>query len=162
MILPLWEILASVPDGRRIFVEFKCGGGPETLVDALPDATESPDKVVLISFDLDLMRGVKRLFPRDLAYLVAEQKQATGQWQPGTSQIVDKATRAGLDGVDLANTLAVDREAVKRIHDVGLACCLWTVNLKECADRLIEAGVDSLTMDDPRLLLAEDEGESGM
>jgi hypothetical protein len=98
-----------VPDGRRIFVEFKYGGGPKTLVDALPDATESPDKVVLISFDLDLMRGVKRLFLRDLAYLVAEQKLAIGQWQPGTSQIVDEATRAGLDGVDLANTLVVDR-----------------------------------------------------
>ena len=109
MILPLREILASVPDGQRIFVEFKYGGGPKTLVDALPDATESPDKVVLISFDLDLLRGVKRLFPRDLAYLVAEQKLAIGQWQPGTSQIVDEATRAGLDGVDLANTLVVDR-----------------------------------------------------
>mgnify|MGYP006211918153 CR=1 FL=1 len=126
------------------------------------DVTETPEKVVLISFDLDLMRDVKRSLPRHQAYLVAEQKKDAGQWEPATGEIVDKATEAGLDGVDLSNTLAVDRDAVKRIHKAGLACCIWTVNLREDADRLIEAGVDSLTMDDPRLLAAENEVESGM
>ena len=117
---------------------------------------------MLISFDLDLLRDVKRTFPGHLAYLVAEQKKDAGQWQPATSEIVDRAIEAGLDGVDLSNTLAVDRQAVNQIHDAGLACCIWTVNLKEDADRLIEAGVDSLTMDDPRLLACENEGEPGM
>lgn len=164
-VLPLREIIASVPDGRRIFVELKCGGGTEALealAEALQDVAESPEKVVLISFDLDLLRDVKRTFPGHLAYLVAEQKKDAGQWQPATSEIVDRAIEAGLDGVDLSNTLAVDRQAVNQIHDAGLACCIWTVNLKEDADRLIEAGVDSLTMDDPRLLACENEGEPGM
>lgn len=153
-VLPLREIFASVPDDRRIFVELKSGAGTgtlEALADALRDVTESPEKVVLISFDLDLMREVKRKFPTHQAYLVAEQKKADG-WQPTAREIVDQAVEARLDGVDLSNTLAVDREAVNLIHDAGLACCIWTVNLKEDADRLIQAGVDSLTMDDPRLL----------
>lgn len=154
-VLPLREIIASVPDDRRIFVELKCGAGAETLqalADAVRDVAESPQKVVLISFDLDLMREVKREFPMHRAFLVAKQEKDTGEWQPTAREIVDKAIEAGLDGVDLSNTLAVDREAVNLIHSAGLACCIWTVHLKEDADRLIEAGVDSLTMDDPRLL----------
>ena len=150
---PLREIIATVPDGRRLFVELKSGSGTvAALEEALCDVTASPEKVVFISFDLDLMREVKRNCPEHLAYLVAEQKEAGGEWHPSAREIVNRALDARLDGVDLSNTLAVNGEAVDLIHEAGLACCIWTVNLKEDAERLILARVDSLTMDDPRLL----------
>lgn len=154
-VLPLREFIASVPDDRRIFVELKCGEEEDTveaLAEALADVSTNPSRVVLIGFDLALMRQAKQSFAQHSCYLVARQDETPDGWTPTAQELSAAAVAAGLDGVDLSNTLAVDRSAVKSIHDAGLACCIWTVKNIQDAVRLIEAGVDSLTMDDPRLL----------
>lgn len=149
----LREVVATVPDGRRLFVELKCGHGTvDALASPLADVAICPEKVVLIGFDRELIRSVKERYPRHHAYLVAEQKLDGTAWSPPVGEILESALEAGLDGVDLSNTLAVDRAAVDVVHEAGLSCCIWTVNSLDDARRLIEAGVDSLTMDDPRLL----------
>ena len=149
----LREIIATVPDGKRLFVELKCeSAAVDALAGPLADVAEAPQKVALIGFDRDLMRAVKQRYSKHKAFLVAEQKLDGQVWRPTVDELIVAAMDAGLDGLDLSNTLAVDREAVNQIHEAGLSCCVWTVNSLDDVRRLIEAGVESLTMDDPRLL----------
>jgi len=162
-IVTLNKVIATVPRERRLFVELKCSAAAadEAVIDALSDPLEevvcSPEEVVLIGFDLGLMTRVKTEFPQHEVFLVAEQNRTEqAVWLPPTVEIVEAAVSAQLDGVDLSNTPAVDRAAVACVHEAGLSCCIWTVSLIEDALRLIEAGVDSLTMDDPCLLNVPD------
>jgi len=48
----------------------------------------------------------------------------------------------------------VDKEFVDLVHARGLQVGAWTVNDVEEAKRLLDAGTDSLTTDDPRTMLA--------
>jgi glycerophosphoryl diester phosphodiesterase len=182
-VVTLREVLATVPDGKRLFVELKCGTGAvnaharrvysghgigfsapisaesvqnkQTLValeEPLVEVAATPQKVVLIGFDLDLMKAVKQRHSAHKVFLIAEQKLDGEVWQPTVEELIEAAKTAKLDGLDLSNTLAIGRSSVSQIHEAGLSCCIWTVNSLDDARRLIEAGVESLTMDDPRLL----------
>jgi glycerophosphoryl diester phosphodiesterase len=150
----LSEVLASIPQHRRLYVELKCG--PEIL-DALPPVLNLikhvPESVVMISFDSDLLAAVKQRFPQHRALHVVEQQQtANGTWSPSAAEIIDHCRSRGFDGADLSNTEAITREAIDQFKAVGLATCVWTVNTIEDARRLIEAGVDGITTDHPKLL----------
>jgi glycerophosphoryl diester phosphodiesterase len=149
----LREVVATVPERKRLFVELKCGSAAvDALEGPLANVVLAPQKVALIGFDQEVMRMAKERYPVHEVFLIARQKLDDEVWRPSVDELIEAATAAGLDGLDLLNTLAVDREAVNRIHEAGLSCGVWVVNSLEDAQRLIEAGVESLTMDDPRLL----------
>ena len=48
----------------------------------------------------------------------------------------------------------VTPEKVKQAHGGGLKVIAWTANTEEVWARLIEAGVDEIITDDPRVLIA--------
>ncbi len=150
----LAEVIETIPLGKRLYVELKCGEEIlEPLAEVLANVRARPESVVLIGFDPELMPAAKRRFPQHRVFQVVEQTlQPNGQWLPSIDEIRTHCVRHKLDGADLSNTLGVDRAAVERLKDVGLGVCIWTVNRIEDARRLIDAGVDSLTTDDPRLL----------
>ncbi len=150
----LSEVLASIPEHRRLYVEVK--SGPE-IMDALPPVLNLvkhvPQSVVLIGFEAELMAALKKRFPQHRTMLVVEQLQsASGSWSPNAAEIIDRCKSLGLDGADLSNTTAVDRASVDQLKAAGLATCVWTVNTIEDARRLIEAGVEGITTDHPKLL----------
>jgi glycerophosphoryl diester phosphodiesterase len=171
------NILATIPSGRRLFVELKGGEIDAThpaIVSALQHdlaATKSaPESVVLISFYPALLRAAKQALPEFDALLVVQQKPvseasetasenadetSTTQWNPSFDKIIDVAVSSGFNGVDLSNTEAVTPETIAQVRQPKLASCIWTVNSVDDARRLITTGVDSLTTDDPRTLLTE-------
>lgn len=150
----LAEVIATIPRGKRLYVELKCEADIlDPLADVLASVRDHPESVVLIGFDPELMPAAKRRFPQHKVFQVVEQTQsAPGIWTPSIDEITAHCVRHGLDGADLSNTLGVDRAAVDKLKSAGLGVCIWTVNMIEDARRLIDAGVDSLTTDDPRLL----------
>jgi glycerophosphoryl diester phosphodiesterase len=149
----LRDVIATVPNGKRLFVELKCGPAAiDALAGPLAEVAATPQKAVLIGFDLELLKTAKERYSAHEVFLVARQKQDGGEWRPPVDELIAAATATGLDGLDLLNTVAVDRKAVDQIHEAGLSCGVWVVNSLDDALRLIEAGVESLTMDDPRML----------
>jgi glycerophosphoryl diester phosphodiesterase len=170
-IAELPQILATIPSGRRLFVELKGGGDPAThaeIVSALQrdltDGNCSPGSVVLISFYPALLRSAKQSLPDFDAFLVVEQTQdilepdgsgsSIGQWIPSIAEIIDVAQSSNFDGVDLSNTAVLTDDAINSIHQANLKSCVWTVNSIGDACRLARSGIGSLTTDDPRAMIA--------
>ena len=170
-IAELPQVLATIPTGRRLFVELKGGDDLAThsaIVSALQrdlaEGNRSPTSVVLISFYPALLRSAKQALPDFEAFLVVEQTQAlpdadhrvsgTDQWEPSIDEIIDVAQSSKIDGVDLSNTAALTDDAINSIHQANLKSCVWTVNSVDDARRLARAGLVSLTTDDPRAMIA--------
>lgn len=168
----LSQILASIPTGHRLFVELKGGddtANHEAILAALKRdlsvLSSTPKSVVLISFYPALLSLVKQSLPEFDAFLVVQQKPDTSSfgseesaadtWSPTIDEIINVAVSSGYDGVDLSNAAAVINVSVEAIHQANLVSCVWTVNSVDDARRLANAGVGSLTTDDPRTMLAE-------
>lgn len=169
------NVLAAIPNGRRLFVELK-GGEVESTHPAIVSALQrdlaatdfAHESIVLISFYPALLRVAKLALPEFEALLVVQQEpvqepsvptsnyasnDSAIQWDPSISRIIDVAVSSGFNGVDLSNTAAVTGESITEVRQANLASCIWTVNSVEDARRLVTVRVDSLTTDDPRTLL---------
>ena len=142
------ELLAIIPTGKRFFIEVKIG--PEAipeLVRCLDRAKKAPEQTVIISFNYETCIEAKKQLPKLKNYWLVSQKQdkQTKQWKPTAAEIIEKAKKAGVDGVDVQATEPVNAEFVKAAHDAGLEFHVWTVDDPEKAKRLAAMGVDGIT-----------------
>ena len=95
----LESILATIPDGKRIFLEIKCG--PEIVpefVRVLKASGRPASQFAVISFNYDSIRESKKALPELEHYLLSEYKidPMTSEW-PEISAVIAKATEAHLD-----------------------------------------------------------------
>lgn len=154
--LPLLEeMLATIPDGARCFIEVKTG--PEimpALVKAVRESGKKPEQLVIISFNAETMAEAKRQLPELKAYYLSgfKEDKETGKVTPTVDELIAKAKELRSDGLDLHYKGPIDAEFVRKVKDAGLELYVWTVNELEDAKRLIEAGVDGITTDKPSWL----------
>ncbi len=151
----LAELLKIIPQGKRLFIEIKCG--PEIaprLVQVLQAAKKRPEQTCLISFSYEVMQRVKKDLPELKCYWIVQLKRIrkTSAWSPPLAEIIRKTKDAGLDGVDFGDSPAIDREFVAKLKKAGLGVYTWTVNSTKAADRLEQAGVDGITTNRPGVL----------
>jgi glycerophosphoryl diester phosphodiesterase len=151
----LAELLAIIPEGKRLFIEIKCG--PEIaprLVEVLNSAHKRPEQTCLISFSYEVMQRVKKELPALKCYWIVQLKRnrKTGSWSPPLQEIIRKAKDAGLDGIDFGDAPVIDREFVAKVKQAGLGVYIWTVNTTKEAGRLEQAGVDGITTNRPGFL----------
>jgi glycerophosphoryl diester phosphodiesterase len=151
----LAEYLAAIPEGRRLFIEIKCG--PEIvprLVDVIHAAHKRPEQTCLIGFSYEVMRAAKRELPQLKCYWIVELKQnrATGLWMPRPLTVIQQAKEAGLDGIDFGDCAGLDRGFVSQLKQSGLGVYTWTVDSVQEAKRLQQAGVDGITTNRPGYL----------
>lgn len=152
----LAEVLPTIPDGKRLFIEIKCG--PEViprLVDVLRESHKRPEQTCLIGFSYDVMKQAKHELPATKCYWIVELKQdkQTGRWLPNLDELITKTKQAGLDGLDFGDGRvvwpALDRDFVTKIKKAGLAVHVWTVDSAKQASQLEQAGVDGITTNRP-------------
>ncbi|MGH7202291.1 MAG: glycerophosphodiester phosphodiesterase [Planctomycetaceae bacterium] len=151
-IATLREILATVPEGKRLFIEIKAGQEIiPTLKDVLSASDIKPEQTALIGFSLETLQAVKESLPDRKVFWIAglKQNQRTKEWTPPVSNLVRRATEAGMDGLDVESVPAIDAAYVQTVKDAGLEFYVWTVNDAAEAARLVEAGVDGITTDRP-------------
>ena len=147
----LSEVLALIPEKKRLFIEIKCGSEViPGLVAVIGDAKKTPEQTALIAFNLDTLRQAKQKLPRLKAYWLASAKAdaKTGK-PPEVDALIQKAKDAGLDGLDLEGKFPIDADFVGKVHAAGLKLYTWTVNDAEAAKRQAAAGVDGITTDRP-------------
>ena len=148
----LEALLATVPSGKRVFVEVKCGpgggcgagargssqrvasrtgGGGQFLTCGLCRRQAGPATTCGLSArQLQTRRKIRRLVP------------------PPWKSLIAAAQRDGLDGLDL-NFHRVDSAVVNQLKAAGLRIYVWTVDDPVIARWMIDAGVEGLTTNRP-------------
>jgi len=152
------EVLWTVPDAGCLFVEVKCGKEiVPVLVDLLEGSGLEADRVVVIGFDLETMAAVKNEIPKHAVYWLCDIKKdkKTGKWSPVVETLLEKARKAGVDGLNVRGCATVDRIFVEKVKAAGMGCFVWTINDPVEARRLVEAGVEGITTDRPKWLKAQ-------
>jgi len=155
----LEEILASVPEGKRLFMEIKCGRKiVPALARALAAANKPPQQLPVISFNFAALVGLKAKLPAVPAYWVRTWPRLDRKASQRLRRLeawIEKCCRVGLEGLDLGQPKTLEAKMVERIHGRGLKVYAWTVNGPEDARRLAAMAVDGITTDRPGWLREE-------
>lgn len=148
----LTEVLAIQPEKKKLFIEIKCGAEilPE-LERVLGAANKKPDQVVIICFNIDVMKKARKCFPDlSIIWLVSPDKKNPNL--PKLEDLVAKAKKMKFDGLDLDSKFRIDVDFVKLVADAGLQLYVWTVDDPAVARRLSDAGVRGITTNHPEWL----------
>lgn len=144
----LTEILDTVPENKRLFIEVKVGlEAVPALKEAVEKSRKQSEQVVMISFQPSVIAEVKRLMPRHRAFLIIsfQQDKQTGNWSPTVEEMIAEARAVKADGVDLSVKPPLDGRFVEKLQQAGLEVYVWTVDSPEIALRLIDHGVLGIT-----------------
>jgi glycerophosphoryl diester phosphodiesterase len=147
----LAELLATMPPGKRFYVELKCGAEiADLLTRTVKASAVAEEQIALICFSADVLVELRRSLPRSPTYLVVEflRDPQSGQWHPDAFESLAEAQRHRLSGLDLM-AARVDAELLRRVRDAGLDICVWTVDSPDEARRLIDLGVRRITTNRP-------------
>lgn len=147
----LADVVATIPEGRRLFIEIKCGAEVlPALEKVLSSSGKKPQQLVIIGFGEDAMRQAKLKFPHLQVYWLASTKPSKKSGKTLTlDEVIAKAKELGVDGVDLAAEPRMDSAFVSKIHAAGLKMYVWTVDDAVLAASLAKAGVDGITTNRP-------------
>jgi len=165
----LSDILATVPEGKYLVIEIKCG--PEIiqpLAALLKKAKTPPSKTAIISFSFDVVDAAKKQFPKRAVYYLSgiKQKKPDGRWEPSVESLVKKAAEAGLNGLSLGNMGARGAVGNKSLVDYlrrmrkettarDLGFYVWTVDSPRMGKLLLNLGLDGITTNRPEFLKSQ-------
>lgn len=155
----LSEVLFTVPEEKKIYIEIKCG--PEIVPHLLPVLKQSglkPEQTIVISFDDKVIAETRRLIPDIQAYWLAgfRENKETKVWEPTLDSLFETLKECRATGLDVqSNRMFVDEAFVKRLRETRLGFHIWTVNEPADARHFQKLGVDSITTDRPEFLRKE-------
>lgn len=150
------EAFATVPPGKRLFVEIKCG--PECIEQFARDFRTSrlkPRQIIPIGFSISTMRQLKQAVPELEVCWIVEFKRTLRGWSPKAERLIEQVAEAGLDGLDVSGKGPVDADFVAKVHDAGQRLYIWTVDVPARASELMAAGVDGITTNKPGWLRSQ-------
>jgi glycerophosphoryl diester phosphodiesterase len=143
-------VLATVPEGKRIFIEVKTGPEIVPELDRVLKASKlKPEQTPIISFHAEVIAEVKKVRPEVAAYWVVSLKPAKGKQVPTAETLIAKAKAIQADGLDLSAAPALDKVFAAKVRAAGLKLYVWTVNDIAEARRMVGLGVDGITTDRP-------------
>lgn len=152
------EQLATIPAGKKVFVEIKDGPHlvPE-LKRTLERTKQSSKTITIISFNYESLKKCRELLPDYktqylMGYRAPDAKKApapNAKKQPTLDEVIAEARAAKLTGLDLQHTWPLTKDDAKKIKAAGLELHVWTVDDVAIAKRWIELGVDSITTNRP-------------
>ncbi|CAD72848.1 MAG TPA: glycerophosphodiester phosphodiesterase [Rhodopirellula baltica] len=151
----LKEVIATVPDGKGIFIEIKCG--PEILPilkQQLEECSLKPEQITIICFNDEVVRQAREMMPYEANWLTSYKKQLTGGWKPSLVSVTDqlKSTNASGFGTQVKPELvgSVLNEAFcDAVRDIGCGMHGWTIDDAKVAKRLVELDFVSITTNRP-------------
>lgn len=159
----LSEILKTIPAGKRLFIEIKCGAEiMPHLVEVLEDANLPAERTAIICFTSDVIAAAAEQLPELKRYWLASLKKdkVTGKIRPTLAELVATAKLIDSDGVDLGGEIeTIDDKFVARLDEESLPLYVWTINSPKEAARLSQMGARGITTDRPALLHEHKETE---
>ncbi|HUU01938.1 MAG TPA: glycerophosphodiester phosphodiesterase [Myxococcota bacterium] len=146
----LEEILADVPDGKKLLVEVKCGVEIVPLLIKTLERSGKIDRVIVISFHFEVVVEVKRIRPKlPVLWLVTSDKdKKSGSYRPYDPAIITRARGANLSGLGLRHD-GLAKDFAQSATKAGLLLFAWTVDDPSEARRLRTLGIDALISNRP-------------
>lgn len=144
------EVFATVPAGKKIFIEIKCG--PEIIDPLLRELAASgltSDQVVVICFDGALLQSLKERDPKwQVAWLCSFDKRADGKPRIAAAKVMK--TLREINALALMSGGGnVDKDLLGEIRSAGIGHYVWTINDPELAATYRAQGVDAIITDVP-------------
>lgn len=155
----LEEVLETIPEGRRLFIEIKCGGEILPRLEDIAGQSGKHGRIVFIGFGFAVMRRCLEMMPGIPAYWLCGIDLRRGvlageDFLAPVPEALRMVRDAGFTGIDLNHTGV--RDGVSRmVRDTGLDLVVWTVNDPMRARRLAAAGVSGITTDQPGRIRGE-------
>lgn len=149
----LQEMLATVPVGKKVFIEVKCG--PEIVPEldrVLKECKLPPEQTPVIAFNADVIAALKKVRPDVPAYWLVTLGGKKGAKPPTAADLIAKVKKINADGLDLSANEHLDEAMAKAILDAKLKLYVWTVNDPALAKRMVSIGVQGITTDRPQWL----------
>lgn len=145
----LADIVKTIPRGRKLYVEIKCGKEILPYLRELLAQSGKMSRIVIIAFDLETAAMSKELIDVPTYWLKGTKKtKETEQWIPHDPQLVQTTKDKGLDGLDV-HYAGVTKEFADAVKASGQKLYVWTVDDPEEAIRLIKLGVNGITTNRP-------------
>ncbi len=152
----LTEVLATVPEGRQIFVEIKCGPGIlPVLKPQLAASALKPEQITIICFNEAVVTEARKTMPQYRANWLTSyrQKTKTSPWAPSIEDVLKNLRRAKANGLGSnANLRAIDLPFVEKVRYAGFGFHAWTVNDPQAARTFRSLGAESITTDRPAFI----------
>jgi len=148
----LADIIKTIPPGRKLYVEIKCGKEVLPILEKLITKSGKMSQIVIIGFDLETVTLSKQLIDVPTYWLKGTEKdKETEKWIPHNPQLVKKVKDKGLDGLDV-HYAGVTKEFTDAVKASGQKLYVWTVDNPDEAIRLVNLGVAGITTNRPQWL----------
>ena len=146
------EVLALKPEGKRMYIEVKCGTEiiPE-LINTLQRAQRPMKDIAIISFDLAVLQEAKKKIPQ-VSALWLRAYDPNVETSAAYREFIRCCREAKLDGLDLEYKWPLDEKWMKEFRNAGLKILAWTVDDPEVARQLVTLGADGITTNRSRWL----------
>jgi glycerophosphoryl diester phosphodiesterase len=135
------ELIETIPAGKRLFVEVKTGTEIiPALGESLARTHARGDQIVLISFNLDVLRQAHAMWPEySTLWLVSYDAHTS------IEKVIAQAQEARVSGLDLSSAWPLDHAMVGQIKAANLQLHVWTVDGLTVAKIWADLGVDGIT-----------------
>ena len=149
----LEDVLQTVPSGKKVFIEIKCGLNILPILEnVLAKSALNSEQITLMDFDLNVITIVKKAFPhltclwiaflQDSQRILFRQRWILYRW-------LHKIEKAGLDGLNVSIPVTLAKMLIKMAEKRGKAIFVWTINEAVSAAKLQQIGVKGIITDRP-------------
>ena len=143
-IATLEDALATIPEGKRMFVEIKCHSEIIPHFLEVVDASGCKDEqVAIICFYEDVIRDIKAIRPSLDAFWLCNPQKAPAE------ELIEIAKSSSADGLDAMVCEEFNEEFVSKLRSAGMGVYVWTVDDDSEAFRMAALGVDGITTNRP-------------
>jgi glycerophosphoryl diester phosphodiesterase len=144
------EVIQTIPDGKRLQIEVKCG--PEivlALQNCLVRSGKLNEQFLFACFSACTLREFKKTFSGIPAFWIQDLSKNLQNDNKSLEELLHQAQTAEFEGVNLGYADMLDVAIVPIVKTAGLQLCVWPVDSVELAKSWIAAGVDSITTNRP-------------
>lgn len=146
------EVAATVPAGRKFYVEVKCG--PEiipALLKGIADSGLTASQIVVISFNAPVIQELEKQAPGfKTCWLSSFKKESP--LDPAIGEVLATLRDIKADGFSSRADERLDAGFIQAVRDAGFEYHCWTVDEPEIARRFLGLGALSITTNRPAFL----------
>lgn len=140
----LEEMIATVPKGKKMVIEIKCGPEVFPALKKIVKNSGKKKQLIFIAFNWETIIEAKKMFPKNACYWLSS--SATEVLKKMDQVVINK-----LDGINLSYNI-VNQQTVTKAKELGFEVLSWTIDDPEEAKRLVKLGVTAITTNRPDLM----------